>query len=290
MNYVEGTWRNISELNLEYKQGYFAFQLSGRLGNQLLGLSDAFLINKITGRRPLLLLYENQISDFLLQFGKDDWFDVFQGSFSRPIRLFLGQPLSDLENLSRLNQGAIDGFQGFTRSHAIHELSGLLCQQMVSQAIGVSAEERDDTVTVTIRRGDYLRNPHLGVLPLSYYKKALSLLERNEKKISDVTVFCDSLESIEYVATTWLGKVGQLKFTEQASQDWIQIFLSKYCISANSTFSYSARLGKLDKTVLPFPFYLRVQSNFIPNSTWTVSHCRNPFTRYHTNRLRSYFQ
>ena len=101
------------------------------------------------------------------------------------------------------------------------------------------------TVSLHVRRGDYLRLSHIHpVLPLSYYRNALDMVPSFDKCL----VFSDDME--------WCKKTfKEDKFIFIEEKDYYEIFLMSKCnnhIVANSSFSWwGAWLNKNpDKTVI----------------------------------------
>jgi hypothetical protein len=108
---------------------------------------------------------------------------------------------------------------------------------------------KENSVSVHIRRGDYLAgNDHI-VLPLEYYDKALHIIETLKEDIS-IYVFSDDIE--------WCKKnFGNCMFVEM--EDYLEFELMYSCkhhIIANSSFSgLAAHLGDSQTVISPKIWY-----------------------------------
>jgi hypothetical protein len=101
-----------------------------------------------------------------------------------------------------------------------------------------------DSVCLHIRRGDYVDNPYYNILPLAYYKKALSIITKdlNEPKIF---IFSDDIE--------WCVQNLKIEFPHEfisGNQDWEDLKLMTLCkhnIIANSSFGWWGAYLGIDK-------------------------------------------
>lgn len=97
------------------------------------------------------------------------------------------------------------------------------------------------SVSIHIRRGDYVSNPkankHHGVLPISYYKKAIEYLETNIKK-QKYFIFTDEAAWVKS-NFTFINK--PIFISDHLSNEIEELYLMSRCdhsIIANSTFSW----------------------------------------------------
>jgi len=112
---------------------------------------------------------------------------------------------------------------------------------------------RPNSVSVHIRRGDYATNPKTtkvhGLLPLSYYSRALSVMQKMHGELP-VLVFSDDIETADALTENWPNRT--LIRNQSREQD---LYLMSKCanhIIGNSSFSWwGAWLNPdLDKTVI----------------------------------------
>jgi hypothetical protein len=101
-----------------------------------------------------------------------------------------------------------------------------------------------NSVSIHVRRGDYYHIPRVyevhGVLPLDYYRKAISLVRTNVER-PHFYVFSDEPEwarvNLDFVHPL---TVVDTNTTDQAHEDLRLMSLCKHHITANSTFSWWA--------------------------------------------------
>lgn len=96
----------------------------------------------------------------------------------------------------------------------------------------------NNSISIHIRRGDYLRNTHVyPILSLDYYKRAVSMLESSGCKDWTIYIFSDDIEWCK----SNFNFTNQI-FVEQNS-DILELFMMSKCnhnIISNSTFSWWA--------------------------------------------------
>lgn len=93
-----------------------------------------------------------------------------------------------------------------------------------------------NSVSVHVRRGDYLNHPQIGILPLSYYREAISYME---KQISNPVFFIFS-DDIEWCKEN-LALPHSHVYVDDTSSEIEDLELMKSCqhnIIANSSFSW----------------------------------------------------
>jgi len=124
-----------------------------------------------------------------------------------------------------------------------------------------------ESVALHVRRGDYLTKGH-HLLPLEYYKNALSIIKDEERECK-IFVFSDDLE--------WC-KVNIPNAIYVDLPDYLSLDLMRYCthiITANSTFSWWAGVLKVKSGLVFAPLRWRLndaeedvinQEKFIPDN------------------------
>lgn len=113
------------------------------------------------------------------------------------------------------------------------------------------------SVAVHVRRGDYVANSYMGILPEAYYERALSLM-RSLVGDFKIFVFTDDPESIsqESFLSTWAARMTILSASE-ASRPIETLRLIAKCdhvVTANSSFSWwGAWLGQRQDRYVIYP-------------------------------------
>lgn len=119
----------------------------------------------------------------------------------------------------------------------------------------------DNTVSLHIRRGDYISNESanklMGVLPLSYYEEAINILEKKLDNFN-VFVFSDDIDWVKYNLKLSSKYLRDVCFVDGGGrQDYEDMYLMSKCrhhIIANSTFSWwGAWLGEKDDSMIIAP-------------------------------------
>ena len=236
---------------------YIHFEIQGRLGNQLFGLSDAHSLGRHFNRKVLL-----DISSVTSEYGKPEWLEYAQEwRWAEVVEIEVVHLES--QSVNKVNVGLTDPliqkpnshFHGFNPDVESVESSGLFFRGVFP--FGEKNHSRADSnqIALCVRRGDYHQNPHLGILPAVYYKKALAkLLPENSK--SKIVVFCDSEEETTGFLDTnhipynefdgHLNALDALRNLSQCSQ----------IIAANSTFSFWGSFFSQATSCFPYPFYI----------------------------------
>jgi hypothetical protein len=264
---------------------YFAYQLTGRFGNQLLGVSEANLIARITGRRVVFTakLAEERLL-WMSQLANSDWFDIFVGSFAS-----IPSVKPAFENREKHRDFITSQlfFSGFTQDYKVVESSGFLKQELLFESL--EALEPPD-IAISVRLGDYRKNPHLGVLPIRYYKRALQHLDLKATNKSFVKIYVDNIADVSPVQTSWIGQFGPVIHSSNFMRDWQEIAQAKMAIASNSTFSYTARLNKTSSTIFPKPFYLGQEQKLLPDDGLIVNYTRFPRIHYAAQYFSSHLR
>jgi hypothetical protein len=129
---------------------------------------------------------------------------------------------------------------------------------------------QEHPIMLHVRLGDYVNEPGIGILPVSYYFDAIEKIRKTHPK-NPIWVFSDEIEK----ARTYLDKSGtELEFIKDnwnSSAITFEVMrLGSAYIIANSTFSYwAAMLSREEKPVViaPDPWFMKTQSpnQIIPN-------------------------
>lgn len=236
---------------------YLHFEIQGRLGNQLFGLSDAYMLGKHFKRKVLL-----DISSVTKEYGKPEWVRYAdQWDWAEVVDIEVSH--SEKQGYRKVNIGTSDPlveapnshFHGFIPSVEAVESAGLFKRGKFPFPSDSKELSKTNQLALCIRRGDYHQNPHLGILPPKYYKKALSKflpLQQYEK----IVVFCDSREeTIRFLDTNKIlyDEINEKVNALDALRDLAK---SKKIIAANSTFSFWGSYFSNASTYFPEPFYL----------------------------------
>ena len=238
-------------------QQYLHFEVQGRLGNQLFGLSDAYRLGRHFNRKVLL-----DIKSVTHEYGKPDW--VIYASHWDWAELVDSEVVhSEEQGYKKVNVGLLDPlkqdpnshFHGFTPSISSVESSGLFAKGVFPFPSDDNDLVKVNQLALCVRRGDYHQNPHLGILPSTYYKKALSNFLPLQQ-IEKIVVFCDSIEeTIEFLESNeiFYNEINQQENALEALRD---LSKSSKIIAANSTFSFWGCYFSNSISYFPDPFYL----------------------------------
>lgn len=239
------------------KESYIHFEIQGRLGNQLFGLSDAHNLGRHFKRKVLL-----DVSSVSNQYGKPEWLEYAEKwewaevVDSEVIHL-------EKEGFKKINVGLVDPlieqpnchFHGFNPDIENVESSGLFFKGIFPFGQKQGAIVDSGRIALCVRRGDYHQNPHLGILPASYYHKALARILPTDPH-SKIVVFCDSKEeTVEFL------EVNQIPYNEfdgnlNALDALRNLSTSSKIVAANSTFSFWGSYFSQAASYFPYPFYL----------------------------------
>jgi len=124
--------------------------------------------------------------------------------------------------------------------------------------VPTSRKANSGEVMVQLRLGDYERNSHIGVLELSYFQRALSIVE-TDVKIQSAVVFSDDVEkAIIYLAGNTELKLQNGEVSSNGTVSTL-VAMSGYThfIISNSTFAWwAAALSRSAKNVIaPTPWF-----------------------------------
>jgi hypothetical protein len=275
---------------------YLHFEIQGRLGNQLFGLSDAYNLGKHFKRKVLL-----DISSVTAEYGKPEWVrHAGQWDWAEVVETEISH--SEEQGYKRVNIGTSDPlveapnchFHGFSPSVKAVESAGLFKRGKFP--FPSDSKELSDTnqLALCIRRGDYHQNPHLGILPPKYYKKALSKflpLQPCDK----IVVFCDSRdETIRFLDANEIP-FDEINENVNALDALRDLAKSTKIIAANSTFSFWGSYFSDSITYFPEPFYISQPKwgKKLVGASQVINYTRIPRINYLTHlimrKFKSYF-
>jgi hypothetical protein len=287
----EDKWRDYGQVLDAIGDRAFLYVPTGQFGNQLLGLVTAKYISLTTGFRPTLLFPGfggNQLLSptWLQRIRQTDWFDLILGEMaSLPgdgIKLLPLQKMEDLHSSNRL-------YTGFIPNHKMIAQTGLLTHPQSPFHTQVLPMDKQD-VAICVRRGDYLQNPHLGILPMKYYRKALQQVWSRFGRNLSYRIFVDCKETQRFVKRSFLHSLGPIAHSNDFIDDWTLIRNSKIVLSSNSTFAYTASLRPSIVRFFPDPFYIAdegFQQQLFPPDSNLIPYTMNTKLRYLHLRLKT---
>lgn len=285
--------------SLEFKNSigfeFSYFRLHGRLGNHLFELSEAYFLFRQLGRKILLDITDvlepsKALPEWISLIDGWDWLIIVMNPERK-----LEDRFDDLFNMSNYentkNLGGIFFFEGFRPSISALEESGLFQRGQFPFPISVPKQVPKKSLSISVRVGDYLQNPHLGVLPSSYYHKSIRMLTRDWAP-SKVIVFSDDLEaSSKILPTVDIEYDFHFDTGMTPLQSLFLLSTSERIIVANSTFSFWGAYFSNAKVVFPNPFYIalpRWHKELLFDSAKEIRHTFFPICRYYLKLLSTY--
>lgn len=262
---------------------FIHFEIQGRLGNQLFGLSDAFRLAHFFNRKAILDIWS--VSQ---EYGDPEWLQYAQEWKWAEISTSPVEHL-EAEAVTKVNVGLTDPkksspnshFHGFNPKIRDIEESGLFQRGRFPFSDGEPALERDNQLALCIRRGDYHQNPHLGILSANYYRKALDEIPEKNSNY-EIVVFCDSKEETELFLKS--NDIPYSRFDEQlnALEALRNLSRSSVIVMANSTFSFWGSFFSSGRTFFPDPFYISEPEwgAELSEGSIVIKHMRLPRLRY----------
>lgn len=268
--------------------------LQGRLGNQLFGLSDAYSLHKKFDLKIAIDITEVLSSGF----GVPEWTKytlnwdwlVIISNLNTSSQIYSGKRfnLGSVRNLD--SASPVDNFHGFMASLEAIYNSGLFNRGEFPFNNLEFSKLKDNDLAVSMRLGDYYANPHLGILPLSYYKKSINSFNA-ASNFSEVVLFSDDLKE----GKSKLESIGILVNKFQSGSTSLEILgtlsSANFIIGSNSTFAFWGAYFSKAETIFPEPFYLS-NPNWHKKLYWedlsTVRYSKFPRIRYVRNLILSY--
>lgn len=249
-----------SEIIERFGQSSKYYRLTGRLANQMLGLSDAHAIGRVFKCHMVVDVTtitrdEGVIPEWAAFIEKWDWLTLIKcESIDSCV------PSSELWDSSNATKNGLYldtfGYTGFSVSLDNLLKSGLYKRGSFPFEVNVDeVSQRDEDCAISIRGGDYLAFPTLGLLPKGYYKRALMRLKLTNDH--NCRVFTDDENRARKMMRKL--KIKNYEFDKEPSPVKAMYNLSKHrqIVMANSTFSYlSCFFSSAEIIVSPSPFYL----------------------------------
>ena len=268
------------------------FHIQGRLGNQLLGLSDAHLVHKTTGLKVVIDIQEvseeYEIPEWISYVCELPWAVVLNSKLEDIAKI--NAQLTDLAKTSSSND-LINRkyFHGFKPSLQYIQESGLFKKGNFSFPFSTKKNKSNFDAAICIRRGDYISNPHLGVLPARYYKRAMKTLGLNSKD-SLLEVFTDDVEGAEKFLSQNFSFRYEINLEPSPIKALAELSAHQNIIAANSTYSYWGSFFSNANSVFPSPFYLsqpKWHTDLISAENKVVRHTVFPRVQYVSNLIRA---
>ena len=229
------------------------FRITGGLGNQLFGLSEAFNLFNALKQHVLIDVgsiehSKNSVPEWFEWSRSQNWFSIIkiQENISRDFDLV---NLGERDHYSPKEHRFFTGWKFSLRNV---ELSGLFQR---SNFPFKSRIETSIPIALHYRAGDYVHAEGIGVLKHDYYSRALAKLESSNK----VMVFSDDRDAAKSLVTS-LGILNRSEISNQESAIEVLFALStaESLIASNSTLSWWANyFSNSTKRIAPKPFYLQ---------------------------------
>jgi hypothetical protein len=258
------------------------FNLTGGLGNQLFGLSEAFNLHRIY-QKPVYL----DVSNIQHAIQKEpEWLNHIsaQGWSETVIIEELAEPTvkREKQNLKELSNREIAStkaslFEGWRFNyHRVLE-SGLFVPNK-NPFIEENLDKKDE-IALHFRGGDYSNAKGIGILTQDFYQKALKEIGGFNDTIE---IYTDDLRTAKETLEPLLKSIPHTYSNEESPIRILNAFsTSKKFIASNSTLSWwGIYFAQNQKTIMPTPFYLqgelRARDIRIPNPSITeVNRYRN---------------
>lgn len=276
------------------KTGLLLQKLTGRLGNQLWGLSEAYRLANHFQREVLLDLGDSPISSIPLPIldyiRNQDWLEIRK--FKEVIPRIEFTPVTEEIYSGGTNHNYM--FQGFIPSYEALRRSGLFQEGQKPDFFGNKGTGiAGNFLTIHVRRGDYVKNPHLGVLPSTYYEEALNIASLR-LGIDDLPIVIKGDEItekiIKVVPKRYRSRILKNEGESTLLEDFETLCSGLVSISSNSTLSYLASYLSLSRHIfIPNPFYLAIPgwTEKLSNSrTIEIKYTQKTNLRYLTLRAR----
>ena len=249
-----------SEITEKFGQSVKYYRLTGRLANQMLGLSDAHAIGRVFNCHMVvdvstIVRDERVIPEWVAFIKAWDWLTLV--TCDSIDACALPTELWDSSNATKNGIYADTfGYTGFSVSLDNLVSSGLYKRGSFPFEVNIDEpNQRVEDCAISIRGGDYLAFPTLGLLPKGYYKRALRILKL--KNNFNCRVFTDDTNRARKMMSKL--KIKRYELDNESSPIKAMYNLSKHrkIVMANSTFSYlSCFFSSAEIIVSPRPFYI----------------------------------
>ena len=287
---IKTNFKNQTSFEKQVGENFIYFRLQGNLGNQLFGLSDAFSLHKRFDRQIAVdishvIAAGFPVPEWTQLIANWDWIQVILNE-SLDLDVTIASMSRMTESESRINQVF---YNGFRPSIEQIELSGLFTRGVFPFDKAIDQNLEGNEIALSIRLGDYQQNPHFGILPVEYYKKAITRF--NDLDNPKYVIFSDDLPA----AKKYLEKTKIEISREIGGKSNLSILQSlstaKYVISSNSTFSFWGAFFSKGIVVFPDPFFL-AEPNWHKGLLWEsareVRHTALPKIRYFLRLVKTY--
>ena len=270
---------DLSELDeLIQSKGLVYFRLTGGLGNQLFGLSEAYAIHKNVGMNVAMDIgaLEHTSGD------EPEWLEWSETQRWLTLVRIPKHVSSkfDLVNLGDVSANAaqLDSkfYTGWIFSLDRVNQAGLFHRGEFP--FKVSREDCAESA-VHYRVGDYANAKGIGVLDTSYYLEAIKSLDPRDRTL----FFSDDNYSAQEMIKTLNHSFATVSSSTSALEVLSQIAHSKSIVAANSTLSWWAiYFSHASKVICPTPFYLqdwKFDSAARFQDAIYISRFKNPFQK-----------
>jgi hypothetical protein len=236
-------------------QNLIYYKLVGGLGNQLFGLSRAYLLHKESEKRIAIDVTSldhtpDSGPEWKNWNGLKDWSELITSPRSLPsprgLKNLLNTPDQDLPETTF--------FTGWKLSLEEVLRSGLFIPGEIPFS---TPKVSDIEVGVHIRGGDYRKAPGIGLLSKAYYRRALQELQVDSG--AEITIFSDDPDYASVIAKS-LSSQSQINFSNVKSPLFLLAEMSESSafIGSNSTLSWWASFfSQSSRITMPNPMYLQ---------------------------------
>lgn len=248
---------NIASLSGSLLESEIYFRMTGGLGNQLFGLSESYLLHKITGKQVVI---DFGHIDHVAEKQKSPFCRV--NSWMRQV-IFLSADSAEPVPLKNLATDKISNqdryFTGWRPSLSVLEESNFFQKSTIPAHWSqfVSPIEKP-FVALHLRFGDYLNSPSLGgdiTVDRGYVRRALNII-KSELGLSFVKVFSDNQEMSRRLCNSFSDFEFQFLFRGEPIRDLIEFSQAEAIVASASTFSFwAAYFSKANKVIFPGPFF-----------------------------------
>ena len=236
-------------------QNLIYYKLVGGLGNQLFGLSRAYLLHKESEKRIAIDVTSldhtpDSGPEWKNWNGLKEWSELITSPRSLPSP----RGLKNLLNTQDQDVHETTFFTGWKLSLEEVLRSGLFKPGEMPFS---TPKPSDIEVGVHVRGGDYRKAHGIGLLSKTYYRRALHKLQ--VATAAEITIFSDDPDYASAIAKS-LSSQSQLNFSNVKSPLCLLAEMSESCafIGSNSTLSWWASFfSKSSRIALPKPMYLQ---------------------------------
>lgn len=229
------------------------FRLTGGLGNQLFGLSEAFGIHRNTGRAVVIdvgaiehILYVEP--EWMEWSKKQDWLILVR----IPKEISSEFALTNLgDGTTRINISDNRYYTGWKFSLKRVRSAGLFKE---GEFPFKSESVRSTETVVHYRVGDYASAAGIGVLQASFYVRAINSIS----DFGEIEFFSDDNDSAQELINHLRITSARISSSVSAIEVLSQISSAKCIVAANSTLSWwGIYFSRAEKVICPKPFYLQ---------------------------------